>query len=111
MERTVLFIGYDSPVAQEIGDYIRDIASAAYFANTHDQAIQVLNENFINSVVINLRNMTDAVIMRYINKYYPEINVVISASREFDEIISIFNQQNFSLLQQPLKLEELKGVI
>jgi len=111
MKRTVLFIGYDSPVEQEIGDYIRDTASATYFAQTHEQAIQVLDDHPIESVVLNLRSMNDAVILRYINRYYPEIRIVVSANKEFEEIISVLNQQNYSRLPQPLKLEELKGVI
>ena len=111
MKRTVLFIGYDSPVEQEIGDYIRDMASATYFAHTHEQAMHILNDHNIESVVLNLRSMTDAVILRYINRYYPEIHVVVSANKEFEEIISVFNQQNYDRLPQPLKLDELKGVI
>jgi DNA-binding NtrC family response regulator len=111
MKRTVLFIGYDSPVEHEIRDYIRDLAQEAYFARTHEQAIQILDEHPVEQAVLNLRAMSDAVILRYINRYYPEINIVVSATKEFDDIISVFSQQNYSRLPQPLKLEELKRMI
>jgi DNA-binding NtrC family response regulator len=111
MKRIILFIGYDSQIENEISEYIQDMASAIYFAHFHDQAIQILDDHYIDSVVLNLRSMTDAVILRYINRYYPEIHLMVSANKEFDEIISVFNQQNYSRLQQPLKLEELKVVI
>jgi DNA-binding NtrC family response regulator len=111
MKRTVLFIGYDAPVELEIGDYIRDMASASYFAQTHEQAIKILDDHRVESVVLNLRSMTDAVILRYINRYYPKIHVVVSANKEFEEIISVFKQQDYDRLPQPLKLEGLKGVI
>jgi DNA-binding NtrC family response regulator len=111
LKRPVLFIGYDSHVEQEIGDYIRDMSLATFFAQTQEQAIKILDDHPIEHVVLNLRSMTDAIILRYINRSYPKIHVVVSANKEFEEIISFFNQQNYALLPQPLKLEELKGVI
>jgi DNA-binding NtrC family response regulator len=111
MKRIILFIGYDSQVVQEIGDYIRDIAAATYFAQNHEQAIQILDDHPVEIAVLNLRSMTDAVVLRYISRYYPEIHVVVSANKEFDEIISVFNQQNYSRLPQPLKLQELKTML
>jgi DNA-binding NtrC family response regulator len=111
MKGSILFIGYDSQVEEEIGDYIQDKASAVYFAHGQEEAIQILDNHPIEIALLNIRAMTDAVFLRYINRYYPQCRVVISASKEFDEIISIFNQQNYSRLPQPLKLEELKEMI
>ena len=111
MKRIILFIGYDSQIEKEIRDYIHDIAAAIYFAQNHEQAIQTLGDHPVGIVVLNLRAMNDAIILRYINRYYPEIQVVVSANKEFDEVISIFHQANYSRLPQPLRLEELKSMI
>lgn len=111
MKGNILFIGYDDQIEGEILDYLRDKASATFFAPKQENAIQILDENPIETVVLNIKSMTDAVFLRYINKFYPRIQVAISASKEFDEIISIFNQQSFSRLQGPLKLDELKEMI
>lgn len=111
MKRIILFIGYEPAVELAIGEYVRNIAAATYFAHTHEQAIQILDDHPIDSVVLNLRAMTDTVILRYINRYYPEIHVVVSANKEFDEIISVFKQKNYSRLPLPLKLEELRTII
>jgi len=107
MKRTFLFIGYDFPVEVEIGEYIRDKASDAYFAHNNEQAIRALDQYPIDTVVITMHKLEDAAILKYINQYYKDIKVLVSATREFDEIIRIFNQGNYSMLRQPLKLEEL----
>jgi hypothetical protein len=65
----------------------------------------------IATAVLNIRSLRDAVFLRYINRYYPGSRVVISASKEFDEMISIFKQQSYLRLPQPLKLEELNNLI
>ena len=111
MKRSVLFVGYDSPVEKEIGDYIRDIASEVFFGSTHEQAIRILNDHAIESVVLNLRSMNDAVILRYINRYHPDIHVVISANREFEENIEVLTEPSYAHLPQPLSLEKLMGVL
>jgi DNA-binding NtrC family response regulator len=107
MKRNFLFIGYDSPVESEIGEYIRDRRSAAHFAHSNEQAIHMLDEFPIDVVVITLHKLEDAAILKYINQYYQEIKVLVAASKEFDDIIKVFNQGNYSMLRQPLKLEEL----
>ena len=111
MNHNILFIGYDSMLEPEIREYISDKASKAFFANTSEQAIEILSEQCIQTALLNLRSLKDAVIMRYINRYYPETKVVISATREMDEIIDIFNNGNFSLLKQPLTLDGLGDVL
>lgn len=111
MKRNVLFVGYDSPVEDEIGEYIRDHSSQVHFAHTHDQAIRVLDDHQPDTVIVNLRSLSDAMIIRYITQYHPEIHLVISASEELDEIISIFNENSFSRLSQPFSLEKIRSMI
>jgi hypothetical protein len=111
MKRTVLFIGYDIPVEAEIEEYVKSKSSVAYFARSNEQAIRILDEISINTVILNLRNLNDAVILRYVNRYYPDIHVVISANKEFDEMISIFNHANYARLPGPFRLEELGAVM
>jgi DNA-binding NtrC family response regulator len=107
MKRTFLFIGYDFPVEIEIGEYIRDKSSNAYFAHSKEQAIKTLDKFPIDTVVVTLHKLEDVAILKYINQYHTDTRVLVSATPEFDEIIKIFNQGNYSMLKQPLKLEEL----
>lgn len=109
MKKAVLFIGYDSHTEEEIREYIHDKSTMAFFSHTNDESIHILEGLAIKKVVLNLRSLKDAIILRYVNRYFPEIEVVVSATKEFDEVISIFNQTNFSRLPSPFRLEELGG--
>jgi DNA-binding NtrC family response regulator len=112
MRRSVLFIGYEPPLHEEIQEFLDGMHGEAFFANTVEEAIRVLDENKINKAVLNLRSMADAAVLRYINLYYGRrVEVIVSASPEFDEIISVFRENNYSRLHQPLKLEDLKEKI
>ena len=111
MKRNFLFIGYDSMIEEEIGEYIRDKSSEAHFAHTNEQVIRILDEEDIDTVVIALYKLEDAAILNYINEYHKEIKIVVSASQEFDEFIKVINQRNYSLLKQPLQLKELNQYI
>lgn len=111
MKRTILFVGYESPVETEIGEYIRDHSSEVYFAHTQEQAIRILDDHRVDSVVVNLSLISDAMIIRYITQYHPDVHLVVSANEEIDEIISIFNGHSFSRLSQPLSLEKIRNMI
>ena len=109
MKKTYLFIGYDSTEESEIREFINNKSSVAIFATSNEQAIHFLDEYPVEIVVIYMRNLNDAVILRYVNRYYPEIRVVVSANKEYDEVISIFHQGTFSRLPRPFKLDELEA--
>ena len=107
MKKAYLFIGYDVSEESEIREFITNRSSKAFFATTNELAAQVLDEHSIDTAIIYMRSMNDAVILRYINKYYPEVQVVVSANKEFDEVISIFHQGTYSHMPRPFRLEEL----
>ncbi len=96
----------------ELREFVAGMQGEAFFADTLEEAIRVLDGQAVRKVVLNLRTLADAGILRYVNVYYREqAEVIVSASREFDQIISVFRQGNYSRLHQPLRLEELKTVI
>jgi len=110
MKKTYLFVGYDIWEAEEISEFLKKNTSAAVFASSNEHAIRILDDIPIDIMVVYMRSMNDAVILRYANRYYPEIRVVVSANKEFDELISIFHQGIFSRLPRPFKLDELTTV-
>ncbi len=110
MKGQVLFVGYEAPYQAEICDFLNQHGGEACFADTASIAIRILNDSHIGTVVLNLQQLGDIAVLRYINLYYPGIKVLISASNEFDDIIDIFSKGNFQLIRRPLKLQEL-GVL
>ena len=111
MKRNILFIGYEPSLNEEIKDFIVHRHGEAFFSNSIEQSIHILDESTISTVVLTLHKLGDAAILKYINQYYPGVKVLISASKEYDDIIHVFNKGNFSMLKQPLKLEELNSFI
>jgi DNA-binding NtrC family response regulator len=107
MNKTYLFIGYDASEQAEISEFITSRNSRSYFAGTNEQVIHILDDLNVDTVVIHMHSMNDAVILRYVNRYYPGIKVVVSANKDFDEVISIFRKGIFSRMPRPFRLEEL----
>ena len=107
MKRKVLFIGYEPSLNEEIQDYILTHEGEAFFTTTVEESIHVLDESSINTVVLTLHKLGDAAILKYINQYFPDIKVLISASKEYDDIINVFNKGRYSMLKQPFRLREL----
>lgn len=110
MKKNYLFVGYDTWEAEEISEFIKKNSSSAVFAASNEHAIRILDDIPIDIVVVYMRSMNDAVILRYVNRYFPEVRVVVSANKEFDELISIFHKGIFSRLPRPFKLDELNTV-
>jgi DNA-binding NtrC family response regulator len=111
MKRQVLFIEYNSSLREEVRDFIRDHDGIVHFADTTRGSIRILEDFPIDLVILNMHQILDAGILRYINLNYPGIKVYVYGKKEFDEIIKIFNKGHFSLLQQPLSLADLNKII
>ncbi len=103
-----LFIGYDNSTGSEIGEYLEGQSARAFFAASGEEAIRIMDKFRIHNVVIALRKQEDFNVLNYINKYYRDTNVIVSASKAINELIVLLNRGKFSLLSQPLKLEDLK---
>jgi DNA-binding NtrC family response regulator len=111
MARQVLFIGYEEPYKGELKDFTSEHHGSAHFADNLQRSIRIMDEHAIDLVVLNLRSLEDAGMLRYINKYHPKVRVVVHASREFDEFIRVVSHGHYEVLHQPIRLEELKEVI
>jgi DNA-binding NtrC family response regulator len=107
MKRSFLFIGYEPSLYVEIMDFMHEHHGEALFSNSTEQSISTLNEFPVEAVVLTLHKLNDAAILKYINQYYPGVKVLIAASKEYDDLIDVFNKGHYSMLKQPLKLEEL----
>jgi DNA-binding NtrC family response regulator len=104
----ILFIHNDPEVLEEIREFLTVPDGDVFFSKDTNEAIRILNEQTIGMVVLKINNLRDAAILRYINENYKDLEVLVMASREYDEIISAFSAGQFTLYSQPLKLSELK---
>jgi DNA-binding NtrC family response regulator len=107
----ILFIHNDPEVLEEIKEFLTVPDGDVFFSKDTNDAIRILSEQTIGMVVLKITNMRDAAILKYINDNYKDLEVLVMASREYDEIISAFSAGQFKLYSQPLKLSELKNSI
>lgn len=94
---------------EEFNEFFGEIRARDFFANSTEEAIQVLNEHTIDIVILRISRLADAAILKYINDYYQQIKVLVSARKDFEEALTIFNQTNFEKLNSPIGLADLRG--
>ncbi len=104
----VFFQIKNSTTDQEILEFIEGEDSKVFISHSTEESISILSKHSFEKAVISLQNLKDATILKYLNDYYPDIKVVVIANKEFDDIISIFQKVNYSVIHEPLKLSELK---
>jgi len=104
----ILFIHDDPEIQEEIREFLTLPNGNVFFSKDTGEAIGILNDQKIDLVVLKINNMRDAGILKYINNNYKDLEVLVMASKEYDEIISVFNKGHYKLFSQPLKLSELK---
>jgi DNA-binding NtrC family response regulator len=105
----ILFVHDDPEIQEEIREFLTIPEGNVIFSKNMREAINTLNDREeIGLVVLKINSNKDASILRYINDYYKDLEVLVMASKEYDEVISTFSTGHFTLYQQPLKLTELK---
>jgi len=103
----VFFQIQNSTADKEILEYIEGEGNKVYISHSTEESISILSNHDIQKAVISLQSLKDAAILKYLNDYYPDINVVVIANKEYDNIISVFQKTNYSVMHEPLKLSEL----
>ncbi len=111
MKRQVLFIGFDDAYQSEIVEFLKERDGQAWFSDSTDRSIRMLEEQAMDTVVLNMRKLVDAAILKYLNQYYPDIKILISTSDEFENIINVLTHSSYHLLRQPFKLKELNMLL
>ncbi len=93
----------------EFRDFTEGNGNLITISHSTEESINELSNNHYEQAVVSLKSMQDAAILKYLNDYYPEVKVVVIANKVFDDIISIFQKVNYSVIHEPLKLSELKN--
>ena len=94
---------------EEFNEFSDEIHANNFFSNSTEESIRILNEYRIDAVIIKMGKIADASVLKYINDYYKNIKVLISARKDFEEALIIFNQIHFERINSPMGLEDLRG--
>jgi len=99
----------DNSSDREIKEFIERNNDLVHISHSPEDSINILSHVEIQKAVISIKSLKDSAILKYINDYYPKIQVVVMANKIFDDIISIFSKSNYSVIHEPLKLSELQS--
>ena len=98
----------NSSADKEILEFIEGEGNQVFISHSTEESINILSKYDFHKAVISLQSIKDVEILKFLNDYYPDIKVVVIANKEFDDLISIFQKVNYSVIHEPLKLSELK---
>ena len=108
MKSSILFIGYEPSFNDEIREFMKERQGVAYFSSSAIETIRLMDVLEFDKVVLNLRRLEDAAILRYINLNYQKIRVLVMPSRQLQDAIPALASGHYELLHEPLMLEELR---
>ena len=92
----------------ELKEFTESKGSHVFFARSSAESIAILNTRKIQQAVVSLKGLPDAAILKYISEYHPATDVVVLTSKEFDDLLSLFKNKDYSIIYEPLKLSDLK---
>jgi len=104
----LLFIHHDPEIQSEINDFLHNQKDDCYFSRNTEESIHILNNHRIDLVVLIINHMRDAAVLKYINDNYQDLEVLLIANEDYEEIISLFSQHQYKTVRLPLKLRELR---
>lgn len=107
----ILFINHTRECPDEYFEFASSLKAKAFFAGSTEESIHALNNNKIDRVILEISNVNDVGIIKYINDYFPEIKVIIVATEAFDDVISVFNKARYSVVHEPFQFSELRDEI
>ncbi len=104
----ILFINTDASIQEEFNEFADEIHAKNFYSTSTEQSIIILNEHIINKVVLKIVRIADVSIMKYIDDYYKGIEVLVCARKDFEEVLTIFNQVQFTKINNPMGISDLK---
>jgi DNA-binding response OmpR family regulator len=111
LKRSILFIGYEPPLREEIRDFLKDHGGEAFFSDNAEDTIRIMHNGDFSTVVLNLQRLEDAAILRYINTHYQKTHVLVLPNRQLQDAIPALATGQYDLLHGPFTLEELEKFI
>lgn len=101
----------DASSDREIREFTEEQGDNLHISHSTEESINILSIKSIQEAIVSLKCLRDAAILKYLNDYYPQVKITVIANKTFDDVISIFQKSNYSVIHEPLKLDELKKSI
>jgi len=95
----------------EIAEFFQTENIKLFSADTLESAIDILFKIKIDIFLFNIDSLEEIELLRYINKYYQTIEVIILTNNFLHNAISILRTGHYRLMNNPFKFQELKTLI
>ncbi|MCB0805984.1 MAG: hypothetical protein KDC05_09320 [Bacteroidales bacterium] len=93
---------------REIREFTEADGNQVFISHSTAESIGYLSAEMIDQAVISLKHINDAAILKYLSEYYPDIKIVVIADKKVTDILSLFQQVEFTVIHEPLRLSDLK---
>ena len=91
----------------ELQEFFGELEGQPHFADTVESAIAILNTYPIDAAFIEIRGFFDIGLIKYINRYFSDLRIVLLLDNEVEGVISAIRDGGFSVLKVPCGLRDL----
>ncbi|MEI7897212.1 MAG: hypothetical protein WCJ26_09265 [bacterium] len=103
----ILFIHHKPDIHSEVVNYLVSPMDTCFFSRNTTETIKVLGDHQVDLVIMIITNIRDAAVLKYINDNHSELEVLLVADEEYDEIITLFCDSQYTICRLPLELKLL----
>jgi hypothetical protein len=98
---------HDAINYEDVKEFIDCSENEVCFSHSTLDSILHLSSQHFDKVVVSMKEMNDAGILKFINDYYPRIRVIVIANKTFNDLISVFHQLRYSVISEPTDVSGL----
>jgi hypothetical protein len=98
----------DPKADNEIREFAEMDGNKIYIARDVNDSLNLLSMHTIDKAIISVKNLKDTSILKYLNQFHPNIQVLIVANETFNDVFSIFQKVSFLPVNEPLTFSDLR---
>jgi DNA-binding NtrC family response regulator len=103
-----ILLKYNNEYLQSnLEDFVPESVNKVFSVNNTEDAVKIINEKGIEKVLLEIDELEEVNFLSYVNKYFPDIEVVIITNSINENIFSAIKNGMFALMKRPLDLNRL----
>jgi DNA-binding NtrC family response regulator len=103
----ILLINCNQFLKKELEEFIGRECSNIFSTASALKAINILDHNSIDMVLLRMNTISDVALLNYINRNYKKIKVLLSAERDLEDVIFSIKDGNYTILHDQDNLAEI----
>lgn len=107
----ILFRTKNDNVRDALAEMADDMDAKAFFAFSAEDAVRLMNQNRIDILFLEMRQVADAGLLKYANENFRDMRIVLIAGDDLKNMVSAIRKGRFSVLAEPYCLPEIKNII